>query len=82
MSKAEKLTEARQKHYEATCDLEIEVARWLRSCGWTRTCEFPGSCWGWIKQFPDGRYIFVPESTAIKIQESETPLPEPAEVPS
>ena len=82
MSKSSKLAEARQKHHEATCDLEIATARWLRSCGWERTCDVPGSFWGWVKQMPDGRHVFVTESMAIKMQEDETPVPEPDEVPS
>ena len=49
-------------------DHESEQRNFLRSRGWTYTCQTPGSFWLHEKKMPDGRTILVDTEHAMSIE--------------
>ncbi len=53
--------------------LETDARAFLEKCGWTYTCNVPGSLWLYQKTLPDGRTALVTKEIALRIEVSIAP---------
>lgn len=65
--------------HEARSRVDIAEDQYLRSHGWRYTCNTPGAYWLWSGKLPDGREVLCDTRTAVSLQASMTPDPDPFE---